>query len=419
MKFLTKIAFKNLRRHKLRTFISILAIVFSIMIVVLARGFVLGIVDSLYRDHIYFDSGHVKVTTPEYSKEKRLLPLIYPVDGWENGNLENMMTDFKELDSVKHVIPRTKFGATVSHGGELVNLNGWGVKAKKEMEFTNIEDYIAEGRMIKDGSREIIMGKELLNKLDREVGDNLTILYNTAYSSLQGATFKIVGRIESGLQLLNEVVFYLPLDTAQRLLYMDGQVTELLLAGETRKDSEAILKETNKLISENNSGAKYNVLGYRETSELIGYMDLAQLIYNWIYILLALLAAIVVINTMIMIVNERRKEIGMMEALGLEKKNIIQLFLIEGAIMGFIGSLLGAILGSFILNYLAQNGLDLGASVSGIDAEILYNSVIYPRASLGNSIFSFFLGLIIISISTIIPARKAAKLEPTEAMERK
>lgn len=271
--------------------------------------------------------------------------------------------------------------------------------------------------MIEAGSREINMGRELLNELDRKVGDSVTILYNTAYSSLQGATFKIVGRIESGLQLLNEIVFYLPLETAQRLLYMDGELTELLLAGENRDSADLILKQTEELIAQNESAAKYEALTFRETSEMIGYMDMAKNVYNAIYVLLVGLAAIVVVNTMIMIVNERRKEIGMMEALGLEKKNIIQLFLIEGAIMGFIGSLFGAVIGSFLLNYLAQTGIDFASAVSGIDASVLYSSTIYPRSSLGNTVFSFFLGLIVISISTIIPARKAAKLEPTEAME--
>lgn len=85
--------------------------------------------------------------------------------------------------------------------------------------------------------------------------------------------------------------------------------------------------------------------------------------------------------------------------------------------MGFIGSLFGAIIGSFLLNYLAQTGIDFGSAVSGVDANVLYSSTLYPRSSLGNTVFAFFLGLIVISISTIIPARKAAKLEPTEAME--
>lgn len=417
MRFLTKIACKNLSRHKLRTFISILAIAFSIIIVILARGFILGMIDSLYRDHIYFDSAHVKITAPEYQIEKRMLPLIYPVDGWQEGNLEEMLADFEKLDSVEHVISRLKFGATVSHGGELISLNGWGVRPEKELEFTNIEDYIAEGRMIAAGSREIIMGRELLNELDRKVGDSVTILYKTAYSSLQGATFKIVGRIESGLQLLNETVFYLPLDTAQRLLYMEGQLTELLLAGENRDSADLILEQTEELIAQNGSAAKYEALSFRETSDLISYMDLAKNVYNAIYILLVSLAAIVVVNTMIMIVNERKREIGMMEALGLEKKNIIQLFLIEGAIMGFIGSFLGAVTGSFLLNYLAQRGIDFASAVSGFDANVLYSSTIYPRSSFGNTVFSFLLGLIVITIATAIPARKAAKLEPTEAME--
>lgn len=143
---------------------------------------------------------------------------------------------------------------------------------------------------------------------------------------------------------------------------------------------------------------------------------MANIIYNEVYVFLVLLGCIVMIMTMIMIVKERTKEIGTMMALGLESKNILQLFLIEGAIMGSIGSFLGALSGLLFTGYLAKHGIDFGEAVGAFDAAHLINPIIYPVSSPGNAIFAFVLGSIIVTIACLIPARRAARLEPTEAM---
>ena len=270
--------------------------------------------------------------------------------------------------------------------------------------------------MVEPGKQEVVMGSALLEKLDRQVGDNITILMNTAFSSLRGVTFTIVGRLESGLKVLNEHVFYLPLDQAQRILEMEEQVTELLLVTPDRNLVNKVLPKVKELIAERGAADRYLALGFKETSDLISFFEVANIMYNEIYIFLVLLGCIVVITTMIMIVKERTKEIGMMMALGLESKNILQLFVIEGAIMGSIGSLLGALFGALFTGYLAERGIDLSSAISAFDAEHLINTIIYPVSSPANAFFAFVLGSIIVTIACLIPARRAARLEPTEAM---
>ncbi len=412
MPFLTKLAVKNLFRHRLRTIVSIVAIAFSVMIVVFARGYITGIIDSISADHIQYDSGHIKLVHEEYLWQERLLPLNYPVDGLGEGGLDGMMAKLTALNDVEMVIPRLKFGAMVSTGDELITMSGWGVNPEQELAFTNIEDYLVEGRMVQPGELEVVMGTKLLEKTGRRVGDKVTIVFNTAFNSLNGVTFRIVGRLQSGLKLLNEVVFFLPLDEAQRLLYMDGQATELLLVTSDVTKIDQVLPKVKALLQ----GSSYQALSYRETSDLIPYMDIAEVIYNQVYIFLVLLSCVVVVNTMIMIVTERTKEIGMMSALGLESKGIMQLFLIEGGIMGIVGSLIGAVAGSLITGYFAEAGLDFTEALEGVSADIVFSSIIYPASSVGNTVFAFALGVLIVTLACLFPARRAAGLEPTEAM---
>lgn len=415
MTYLMKIAFKNLFRSKMRTTVSIIAIAFGVMIVVFARGIVVGMIDSVFADHIQYNSGHIKIIDQEYLKKERLLSLQYPVDGFNGDNLDEMIMMLGNLKNVEMVLPRLKFAALVSTEEELVTMSGWGVNPEKELICTDIGNYLKEGRMVQTGRPEIVMGTALLEKLAARVGDRVTILFNTAFGSLKGVTFEIVGRLETGLKLLNEAVFYLPLDQAQKFLEMDGQVTELLLFLPEREMVSGVLPEVRELLKRE-GGEHYLALSYRETSDLIPLMDLSEVIFNFIYVFLVLLSCIVVINTMIMIIRERTREIGMMAALGLEKKEILSLFLIEGGFMGLIGSLLGALAGYFLTAYLGKVGFDYGQALAGMDADILLDTMIYPVSSLENTIFAFILGTVIVVMACLVPARRAVKLEPTEAM---
>ncbi|MGI6083613.1 MAG: ABC transporter permease [Limnochordia bacterium] len=418
MAFFFRMAFRNLFRHRLRTMVSVAAVAFSVLLVVFARGYVTGMADAISIDHIYYDSGHIKLLDRDYRARERLMPLTYPVDGWENGTLHGMIADLEEVYGISMVVPRLRFGAMISTEDEIVGIIGWGVDPQKELAFTNVGDYIVEGRMVDSGKMEAVMGSELLKKIDRRVGDKVTVVFSDSFNSLTGATFEIVGRLLSGIKLLNEGVFYLPLDQAQRLLDMEGQTTELLLVTSSRDSVAKVLPEVKSLLARRGAQERYLALSYRETSDLIPWMDLGELIYNQIYVFLVILACVVVVNTMIMIVVERTQEIGMMSALGLEGKGIMQLFVIEGFLLGVVGSLIGALLGFLLTWYFARVGMDFTSATSGFTTDIVFNAVIYPSADMGNTLFAFVLGVVIVTLASLLPARQAARLEPTEAMRR-
>ena len=120
---------------------------------------------------------------------------------------------------------------------------------------------------------------------------------------------------------------------------------------------------------------------------------------------------------MIMIVRERTSEIGMMGALGLKKREIMQVFAMEGAAMGTLGSLIGVIPGGILTYYFSQVGLDYYSHLLE-DMDLILTPVIYTVFSLENLVVSFLLGAIISSLTGLWPARNAAKMEPVDALHR-
>ena len=413
MKFLINIALKNMFRNRLRTVVSILAIAFAVMIIVFTRGLIDGMVADTYELYIHYDTGHIKIIDQEYQQKEKLLSLNYTVNGLENKSLAEMQSDLEELEGIEMVIPRLKFGAAVSTEEELVQMLAWGVNGEKELAFTNIARELSQGRMVEAGKREVVMGTKLLDKIDRSVGEKVTMVYTTAFSSFQGATFEIVGEITSNLPLLNEEAVLMPIDTARQLLYLEEESTELLLVGEDRNQAEKQLPAVRDYLNQN-GGEKYLAQSWRQGSTFIQLLEVSETIYNFIYLFLVLLASIVVINTLVMIVKERTQEIGMMAALGLKSREIMLLFILEGSAMALIGSFFGALGGGVINYYLAGVGFDYSAAFQDID--VLMNPIIYPTAKIEHMFFGFVIGVVVTTLTAVIPARRAAKLEPTEAL---
>ena len=416
MNFIFQLAVKNLFRHRLRTFIVILAIAVAVMVVTFARGLITGMVQSLFENQISFRSGHIRVIDQEYQLKERLFSLNYTVNGFHGEGLAAMQESIEQIEGIKMTIPRIKFGAVANTEEELLPMLGWGVNPNKEIQFTKISDYITEGRMIEEGNREILVGKNLLEEMNRQIGDKITILYNNAYGSFKGFTFKIVGQIESPLPLLNNKVFYLPFQKAQQMLAMPDQATELLLITPDYQHMDSTLESLSMLFEQEDIQQKYSYLPWDKVDNIIKMFQIGITVYNFIYVFIILLASFVLINTMAMIINERVREIGMMSALGLRSRDILWLFFCEGSLVGVLGSFFGALAGAGITKLFSVVGINYTEAFGEASESTLMNPILYTQFDLKNIIISFLIGAVIVSITCIFPARRAARLEPVEAL---
>ena len=417
MNFLWNLAKKNLSRSRIRTSISIAAIAFAIFAVVFARGLISGVLESFFENHIHYKAGHIRVIEEEYKLKERLMSLNYTLDGFNGEGYSEMSEKIRSVEGVEQVVPRLKFGAMVSLEDELVGMMGWGIDPAEEIKFVGIDKNITEGRMVQEGNKEVVMGVGLLEKIGREVGEKVTILYSTPFGSFKGSTFQIVGKYQSDIQGMNDKLFFLPLGQAQRILEMPGEVTELLLITSDHDKAASVLPGLNELFSREDESGKYLMQLWNKDYDLVELFDFAVKMYNSIYVFIIILACFVLVNTLIMIVNERTREIGMMSALGLKSREILYLFTMEGAIIGILGSAVGTVMGGIITRVFSVVGIDYSAAFEGVDSTVwLMSPIYYTVFSLENLIFCFTLGVVIVTIACIIPARKAAKLEPTEAL---
>lgn len=418
LNYIIKMAFRNINRNRKRTMLSILSITLAVTFICFIKSYVTGIWSDMKKNTLFFETGDIKILNRDYLKEEKMMPLDLNIYGFEKSYTE-VVDLVKNIKGVKYVVPRTKFGAILNRDGKMKNLIGFAMDADKEKFVNPIQDKIVEGRMFKEfapGVYEIIIGKILAQELKVKVGDKMTLMTKTAEEGLGHMTFKIVGLVSYGVSQFDKMFFYTSLSTASRFLKMENEVMEIVIFLDQSNKSRPIAKKINRLL-ETQPENPYQAYAWEDQNNGQYYEMFVKMqnIYNIIYIIFLILASLVIINTVMMVIYERMKEIGTIAALGMRGTAIVQLFFFEAVILSIIGSFIGTIIGGIISFLFSKTGINL-AQLTGGGMSFQFSEIMYPYFGIDLLIFSFLFGIIIASVCSYIPARRAAKIEPVEAM---
>ena len=416
MLYLLKLAARNLRRNLLRTSIAIIAIAAVVAIVILFRGLMIGFTEASFRLYIENELGHVRLIDEEYEGREALLSLDYTVDGTEYKSLSEMVAELEELEEVEHVLPRIRFGAMASVDDEMVRMLGVGIDTEREAAYGALADDIGDGRMPQE-PEEMLMGRGLAEEAETGVGESLTLVFSDAFQAFQGRTFTTAGIRDSGSPDIDDNFFYLPLETVQEMLALEGEATEILIFGRDADAAEAVEQAVSARLDEWGA-AGYQTAAWSEADPFVELFLEYNDLMNIVYVLFILLGAVVVVSTLFMIIRERQPEIGMMAALGLKSRQIMQVFTLEGALLGLMGSLLGVIGGGWLNYQIAVRGIELDPLTRVVEhVDMMVEPVLYTSHSMENLIFSFILGAVVTTIACLYPAWKAAGLDPVDALD--
>ncbi|MGI6038307.1 MAG: ABC transporter permease [Limnochordia bacterium] len=399
---LFRMALRNLGRARSRTALSLISIAVGVMVVIMAKGVIDGFLDQVVTSTIRFASGHIRIVDADYPLKEQLLSLNYTVK-------DELIDSLAKEEGVAAISPRIRFGGLLSQGEESEAILVTAIDRQADEPLSRLSRYL-EGRYMEPGTREAILGRNLLAEHGLAIGDKFTLVFNTAYGSLKGITFQVVGSLESGYVFLDDQIF-IDLGLAQQMLELEGEVTEILLLAEEPAELEGLRTRIGDQIGDK----PYAIIPWYDYSEFIELLAVARHMYNLIYVGILILASFVVVNTMVMIVNERVREIGMLGALGLSQGEITRLFLYEGGILGIVGSLGGGLLGAILLYLLSITGIDL-KGMESIDAQYFLTPRLYPVFNGRILVYMILLGFAISLLAVWWPSRQGASLEPTQAL---
>ena len=409
--FLIKLSWKNLTRHKRRTIITALALAFGLMMYILMDSILIGLLNQSNTVLIDSETGHGKVITPEAFHDLKYLPL------------SNRVKDSGQIISVAEKLG-AKASRRVSINGDMIYTDEYfpksgstpilfvGVDKKTDTNVFSVfkEDYLVEGRFMNDGADEVVLGSWLAEDVGAELGDWFTLAVRTASEGddpgyFQTIDVQIVGIIKVESPMVNRRVVYFPLDMADYYLELNTDVTEVAIRLPFTENLQNFKKKFNELLPKS-----VEFYTWRELSK--DYLALTEAKSGGasiIIVLLVLIAMVGITNTMLMTINERQRELGMMRALGMDDKHIRWAFILEAAGIGFIGSIFGVILGCLVNIPMVNTGIDYSEIMREADMGYRVSTVIKGMWSIKTIITAFILGVIIPVVVAYFPTKKAVK----------
>ncbi|MGO9309606.1 MAG: ABC transporter permease [Spirochaetia bacterium] len=405
-------AVRNLGRNRRRTFLAVLSLLIAIAMVVLMGGLVGGVLDSMARNFTKNETGHVNVATAEYRARERFMPASAALP-----DAEAVMAAIRATPGlpgrIVQVAPRALFGVVLSSASATKAARGIGGDPETEKHLLMLDRALLPGSSYFDHPGTAIVGAKLADDLGLKVGDTLKVIAEKADYGMGFKKFRIAGIFRTGLEAFDASTFQVSLDDARALLGLGKGASEVLVMLKDYKDSDNAAR----LISANLAAAglgRLSVQSWTSLGDVAALISLAGNIYFWGEIIVAFLGAFIIANIMMMVVLERRREIGILKSMGMEPSRILRLFLLEGVVLGIIGSAGGAVLGTALNAWLSVKGIDFSRSIAGTGVPM--DNVVYPGVHPLQVALFFFLGVAVSAIMAFLPSRSAARINPIDAI---
>lgn len=426
---LSGIAFRNVKRNTRRSILSMI----TIIIVTTGMLFMYSLFNGMKKDMgdniRQFYNGDVRIRIKDYAKNPNLDPLNQGIN-----KTEAIVNQIKKIDGVKAVAPRITFGAAIRkirfkdkgkgmRREDSASAMGMGVDFEAESIFMDLEKMLLKGGKIPQKTAEgrwpkqMLIGAGLADEHQLGVGDKVIFMTRTSRGMPNAFAFTISGILDFPLASLSFNSFLAPLPLIQNYLDMPGQSSEILALAEDPGSAENLMEPIQTSADKASlKGQELQAQWWKNVSSTIGFIDMAGIIYNFMGLIMFLLGSTVIINTSIMVIYERMREIGTLNALGMESKEIVRLFFLESFYIALGGATVGILIGIAIIIPASIYGIDMSQAMEGMSFEM--SSRLKPLLQLDTILFTFFYSLAVASLVSLIPAARAARIVPVKALQK-
>ncbi len=401
------LAWRNVWKNKRRTVLTLLTIMVGCAMIIFFRAINDGGHETMIEDSIAANTGHIQVH--------------------EKGFWENMSIDYAFIPEgavMKHLRsdPRIAASSRRVHAAGLVSFENntfgtliQGVDPDREKMVSTLHKTIRPGGryLMQEDGKQIVIGETLAKNLGVKVGDSISMLSQGFDGSIAAANLTIVGVFKTLNPRYDQGLIIMPLSTAEELFTMMGYISSIVIKLKSTSDMEAVRANMRALPNTKH----LEIMGWDDlTPELIQAIVMDDLFGNIFYLILFLITAFGVLNTVQMSVFERTREIGIMMAIGTRPGQIVRLVLFESVFISLLGVALGAILGSAVSFYFTINPIDYSNYQKELEVFAMATTVIPAKLYLSNvavtSLLTFLFGVLF----SIAPARRASKLNPIKAI---
>ena len=381
------IAKKQMLERKKQSILSIVGVFIGITVLIVSLGVSNGLDKNMINSILSLTS-HINVYSPEN------IP-----------NYEELVKNIEEVKGVKGAVPTIETQGIIKYEGHgepyVAGVKVVGYDLDKAIKVMKLDDYIIDGKIDVEDKKSILIGKELAASMGAMVGDKVKLIT----SEETDLEMTVGGIFQSGFYEYDLNMVLIQLQTAQYITYSDETVGRLSVRLDNPYDAQELIYDVARKLPTD----LYIGTWGEQNRALLSALTLEKTIMLVVFSLIAIVAGFLIWITLNTLVREKTKDIGIMRAMGFSKKNIMLIFLIQGIILGIIGIILGIIVSLILLYYIKNYAVDLVSN-------IYYLKDIPIEISLKEIAIIVGANFIVILISSIFPAYRAAKLENVEAL---
>ncbi len=334
---------------------------------------------------------------------------------------ESLKQELESDSRVKGSAPQIQFEGMVNVGDQVSGAIFHGVSPLDEREVSDVHEHMVAGTMdtLVDGSYNIVLGKELAQLLGVGIGQKVTVITPQVQVTPAGflprmRRFTVTGVFSVGMYEYDRATAFVHLGDAARLMRKGNDVTGLRLKFGDMFDAPRIAREIN-----HDLGALYWVSDWTQQHQnFFKAIKTERMVMFVILSLIVIVAAFNIVSTLVMLVNDKRADIAILRTLGFTPKQVMGVFIVQGTLIGFIGTLLGVVVGSL----LAENVSAIVGWIEGmfntqfLAADVYYISEVPSDLRWRDVLKISSVAFAASTIMTIYPAWQASRTQPAEAL---
>jgi lipoprotein-releasing system permease protein len=348
---------------------------------------------------------------------------ITGVEG-EIANWRRALADAAAMPNVAAVVPFIESRGLLSRGERVAGAAVRGILPEEEVKAVGLGGRMKQGRFedLAPGAFNIILGSALAAELDLKAGDKVVLMAPEGSATPAGFAprmrrFTVSGIFDSGMYEYDRGLALLHLQDAARLYRMGDRVTGLRLALEDPFEAPLTVRRVANQIDYDGGG--YYVSDWtRDHATFFRSIEMTKSLMFFIQLILIVVAAINLVATLVMIVKEKQTDIAILRTMGSAPKNVLRMFLIQGALIGLMGTLAGALLGWVLSLSVTRvvHGIESALGIKFLDPSLYLMSDLPSEVRLGDVLTVSGIALALAALATIYPAWRAARTQPAEAL---
>jgi ABC-type lipoprotein release transport system permease subunit len=398
------LAYRDLGRNRRRTILTMVAVALGLALLIVMNGYIAGVMDEALQNNIRLKTGHLQIRASSYNEADLSLQ-------WKDLLSDPAQTAARAsaMPEVRAAAPVFWAGGVIATASDSIGLQITGIDTTSSIYDPIRASLVAGDFLAADDRSGILIGRRLAEDLGLGVGRDVSLMVVDSDGKADEGIFTVRGLFSTGIPTYDEGTVLMPLSKAQAFARADKRASAIIIMLNSQDATDGVATALQAPDSQ--------VLTWRDLNQLIVQTLQSSLAFYYIMDgVVILIVAVLIANTLLMSVFERIREMGILSALGMKGRHLMQMLLLEAASIGLAGIAVGLLIGLGGVAYLTYVGIPIGDLASSAGSAVALGSTIHGRFVPGTFAALSLATLLITLVAALYPAWYAAHLEPAEAL---